>query len=103
MTDIDVACPFCGETWPETETVLPNGQLGCRCQANAPAPTSGLKRIAMMHRRHGVTPGQTCGTCQHLTSHGHNRTYFKCRRYGVSSGSGTDWRLKWAACGLWIR
>lgn len=94
-------CPFCGEPWPESVIVMPDGQLGCRCRVDTPAAPA--KRIAMMHRRHGVTPGQTCGTCRHLTTQGRNRVYYKCQRYGVSSGSGTDWRLKWAACGLWIR
>lgn len=26
-------CPHCKQPWPETETILPSGELGCKCQA----------------------------------------------------------------------
>ena len=102
----DYSCPFCGEPWPETETILSNGQLGCPCQAGAATPLSAqqkaaLHRLAVMHRRHGIDPDHTCGDCALLTALGRNRTYYKCARYGITAGSGTDWRKKWTACGQW--
>lgn len=65
----------------------------------------GQRQLARMHARHGLTAGATCGDCAHLFKHhgdyaGH---YFKCHQYGVTGGPGTDWRLKWDACGLFER
>lgn len=59
-----------------------------------------LRKIELMQGLHGATPGERCGDCQHMVLRGHITGYYKCTKYGVSSGSGTDWRLKWPACGL---
>lgn len=48
--------------------------------------------------------GETCGSCKHLTAHGHNlRTYYKCnlRPHEVTFGAATDVRLSWPACIRW--
>jgi len=53
-----------------------------------------------MYKYYGVERGQKCGDCQNLRRKLYNaRTYFKCRLYGDSCGAGTDFRLKWTACG----
>lgn len=58
-------------------------------------------RIAWMHNRHGRTEGRKCGDCAHFLRHTHHDgKYFKCRLYGVTAGMGTDWRVRWDACGL---
>lgn len=49
---------------------------------------------------YGKKHGFTCGSCKHLLRSGENRPYFKCRQFGLSASDATDWRLKWAACGL---
>ena len=33
--NIDPICPNCGSNYFETETILPNAQLGCGCKINA--------------------------------------------------------------------
>lgn len=45
---------------------------------------------------------ETCGTCAHFVEHqpGANK-YFKCRKYGITRGPGTDIRKSWPACTLW--
>lgn len=53
-----------------------------------------------MLRAYGQRRGFACRDCEHLVATSKNATYYKCGRYGVTSGSATDWRLKWAACGL---
>lgn len=61
-------------------------------------------RVTKMHGQHGPGPaGQTCGGCQHLVKIGYHRTYFKCRRYGVTSSQASDWRAKWPACGAFLK
>ena len=30
--DIDELCPRCGRPWVQTETILPDGELGCECR-----------------------------------------------------------------------
>lgn len=42
-----------------------------------------------------------CRFCAHLERQEyHNKVYFKCLLFGVTRGAGTDWRLKWDACGM---
>lgn len=64
------------------------------------SPTQGLKRIELMHERHGVETGRHCGECVHfLVKKWAGQTYFKCERYGNSNAASTDWRRSWIACG----
>jgi len=73
--------------------------------------TSGPRKLAYMHMKFGasaqledVEPPRTCGSCRHLhTFEGNTKCYFKCMQYGVSKSEATDWRKKWAACGLFQR
>lgn len=73
-----------------------------RAQRDSKVRIDQAKKIDRMHLAHGTTEGRACGDCKHLYRHqgdyaGH---YFKCHQYGYTNGPGTDWRLKWAACGL---
>jgi len=56
-----------------------------------------------MIARHGRGPaGLVCRTCASFGYHsGGRRNYSKCRRYGITSGPGTDWSGRYAACGLY--
>lgn len=48
--------------------------------------------------------GATCGGCAHIFRvRGHTCNYYKCRKHGVTSGPGTDHRLRWQACKLYAR
>lgn len=58
-----------------------------------------MKKIDLMHAMFGKAEGQ-CADCRHFEEHMYNRTYFKCRVYGVSRSEATDWRKKYPACGL---
>ena len=62
------------------------------------------EQLRTMHRDYGVLPGQTCGGCVHCALRpGNTRSYYKCTLCGrYASGTGTDWRKKWAACGGWL-
>lgn len=64
----------------------------------------GLKKVAAMHAKHGAVANLQCGGCQHLIRHSSNtgKPFFKCKMYGVSNSVATDWRKKWAACGLFL-
>lgn len=68
---------------------------------DVPATPPVPERIAEMYRVHGYNVGQTCSTCYWLRHLNYTKTVYKCRRTHQSGGSATDWRLKWAACGLW--
>ncbi len=48
--------------------------------------------------------GARCGDCrfQIVTGRG-SRRYFKCRKRGITHGAATDIRLKWNACGLFVK
>ena len=63
----------------------------------------GLKKIAAMHAEHGAVANLQCGGCRNLISApGNTINVHKCKMYGVSKSSATDWRKKWAACGLFL-
>lgn len=56
-----------------------------------------------MRGRFGPGPGDAiCRDCVFFERHaGNTRAYSKCRRYGVSGSSATDWSGKWLACGIY--
>lgn len=59
-------------------------------------------RIQDLHHLHG--PGPTKAICKHcnllLSSYGHTaKTYYKCTLSKMTHGPGTDWRVRWPACG----
>jgi hypothetical protein len=75
----------------------------------APAPSrpipkdvQGLpRRIREMHHCYGSCPGKKCGDCDHFFSR--RGGYFKCRLTRWTMGPGSDWRVRWSACGLFTR
>lgn len=76
------------------EPLFPHGEL------TDPRP----EQLKTMHGDYGIRPDQTCGGCVHCALRpGNTRSYYKCTLYGrYTSGSGTDWRKKWPACGGWL-
>lgn len=49
-------------------------------------------------------PGETCGTCQHLSRRTMAKTYLKCElmRAKWTGGGATDVRARDAACSKWV-
>lgn len=65
-------------------------------------PRTSDEKIALMHKEYGVLTGIQCRTCPHLAAHCNpdcTRIWYKCRLFGESSGTGTDWRASNTACG----
>ena len=59
-----------------------------------------LRKIDLMHRTFGKCDGHTCGECSNLVEHRYDKRYFKCKAYGTSNSSASDWAKRWLACGL---
>ena len=58
------------------------------------------KKIDAMHSIYGAAEG-ICGDCPHFVRFRyHDRVLLKCRAYGLTHSEATDWRVKYAACGL---
>ncbi len=80
--------------------------LGFTLSGEPIVQATGLSRqLAKMHGTHGrAKNGETCGNCDRLlrVEHG-RRSYFKCQLFGSTHGTGSDWRKKWPACGLYVR
>ena len=60
-----------------------------------------IRKIDLMHREFGFSPGNKCKTCSNLVSHFYDKRYYKCSVYGESASEATDWALRWDACGLY--
>lgn len=45
--------------------------------------------------------GETCRTCVHSYCRTFAKSYWKCDLVKATCGTGTDIRLKWAACARW--
>ena len=41
---------------------------------------------------------KTCGDCDFMFGKRQSGTWYKCKKYGNTSGPGTDLRLGWPAC-----
>lgn len=58
------------------------------------------RKIEAMHSMYGTAHG-TCGDCDHLSLCGwRSRSYYKCEAYSESRSEASDWRIHYAACGL---
>ena len=58
------------------------------------------RRIREMRAVHGELNGRFCGDCVHFIQLGsYARNYYKCEKSKLTHGDGTDWRMKWPACG----
>ena len=44
----------------------------------------------------------TCSTCANHIVLAANRTWHKCKRAGITHGPGTDIRVSWPACSLYV-
>lgn len=59
------------------------------------------KPIEIMHYLYGASLGsKTCAECTNLECHRYDRNYYKCKVYGISRSTATDWRKSWTACGM---
>lgn len=60
----------------------------------------GKKPIELMRRYYGES-NHLCGECCNLmTFRAGKRTVRKCKAYGATCSSKSDWAKKWGACGL---
>lgn len=58
------------------------------------------RKIEAMHELFGHTEGRKCKECYHFVrGEYHDKTYQKCKVYGMSHSGATDWAQKWPACG----
>ena len=65
---------------------------------DAPEPS----RISDMHRMFGVVEGKRCGDCRHFRRYEQGNSKFaKCDLTTQTGGRGTDWKVKFLACGRW--
>lgn len=60
-----------------------------------------LRKIDLMHREFGFSPGNKCKTCDNLIVQQANRRYYKCEVYGATDSEASDWRLSYDACGMY--
>lgn len=60
------------------------------------------RKIAAMHREYGKDCAHKCADCQNLCIYATSSyTRHKCKAYGDSCSSATDWAKRWTACGLY--
>ena len=59
-----------------------------------------IRKIDLMHLKFGVCEGHKCGECSNLVKRFYDKTYYKCRCYGLSMSEATDWAKRNVACGL---
>ena len=60
-----------------------------------------IRKIDLMHREFGFSPGHKCQYCDNLIVQQANRRYYKCEVYGATDSEASDWRLSYEACGLY--
>jgi hypothetical protein len=58
-----------------------------------------MKLVGWMRVIYGTEHGHRCGECGSLVRRGNSGRYFKCRKAKITRGPGTDWRVRWVACG----
>lgn len=60
-----------------------------------------VKKIALMRQEFGLCDGHTCGECSNLIRQSvGNRAVFKCKVYGNTASTASDWAKWYLACGL---
>lgn len=63
-----------------------------------------MRKLAAMHAEYGKRPGHTCRECCNcVRGEYHGEAYVKCRLYGFTYGTATDWSGRYAACGRFNR
>lgn len=63
---------------------------------------STIRKIDLLYREFGRRDDHICKECSNVIDIivAGTKKLTKCRVYGVMSGGSTDWRLHWAACGM---
>lgn len=60
------------------------------------------RKIDAMHREYGQDAAHRCADCPNLCIYATSSyTRHKCKAYGDSCSSATDWAKRWTACGLY--
>ena len=61
-----------------------------------------IRKIDLMHREFGFSPGNKCKTCDHFL-HGRYRSRMlsKCEVYGLTHSEASDWSGRYDACGMY--
>lgn len=60
------------------------------------------RKIVAMHREYGQDAAHRCAGCPNLCIYATSSyTRHKCKAYGDSCSSATDWAKRWTACGLY--
>lgn len=61
-----------------------------------------IRKIDLMHREFGFSPGNKCRTCDNFI-HGryHTKTLSKCAVYGLTHSEASDWSGRYDACGMY--
>ena len=61
-----------------------------------------IRKIDLMHREFGFSPGNRCKTCQHFCrGRYHDYMYSKCKVYGITNSEASDWSGRYDACGMY--
>ena len=61
-----------------------------------------IRKIDLMHREFGFSPGNKCKTCQHFwRGRYHDYMYSKCKVYGMTHSEASDWSGRNIACGMY--
>lgn len=58
-----------------------------------------MEKITLMHKIYGYGKG-LCKDCPHLETYSKKSSYCKCKLYGITSSTTTDWAKRWIACGM---
>lgn len=61
-----------------------------------------IRKIDLMHREFGFSPGNKCKTCDHFLHGQHrSRSLSKCEVYGLTHSEASDWSGRYDACGMY--
>ena len=62
-----------------------------------------IRKIDLMHRQFGKDETHhLCGECNNLIQgRYHDKTYRKCKVYGMTHSEASDWAKSWSACGCY--
>ena len=58
-----------------------------------------LRKIDLMHHLYGKAEPHKCRDCSNLITGGyHDKTFRKCKVYGLTRSEASDWAVKYTAC-----
>lgn len=61
-----------------------------------------VRKLELMHRQFGRFEAHLCGECSNLIAgRYHDKTYRKCKVYGLTHSQASDWAKRWTACGMY--